>query len=392
MQESQSDKKEYQNKEKDINNYKISNDIETKINKILIGEESKNQAIHSLENKVNQIYNCLNRPFSSISYDNNNYQAKNYIAKNSVSNNSNFDNNFLESYLRKGEGELFITKALTSSEGQETLVSPNFYNQIIEEIYISSPLRQLASREVISSNSLDLIIAEGELATGWVRETEERKDTENPKLRKEQIFVHELYAQPKASQALIDDNSINIESWLARKLADSFLRAENEAFINGDGQNKPYGILNYVNEVENIEFKKEEFNADSLLSLINKLDENYLPNATFLMHRSVLSLIQKFKDKDGRFIWQHALSEAFKPSIFGFPVVCSSNMPMIDQQEKPIIAFGDFKIAYKIVDRSGINIMKDPYTEKPFVKFYSVKRVGADLIIPEALKFLKFAA
>ena len=126
-----------------------------------------------------------------------------------------------------------------------------------------------------------------------------------------------------------------------------------------------------------------------LLDLINSLDEEYLVNATFLMNRTTLSDIQKLKDESGRFIWQQSLSESLKQTIFGIPIICSPNMPSI-KADSLAIAIADFKSAYKIVDRSGINLMRDPYTDKPFVKFYSVKRVGGDVINQAAIKFAKF--
>lgn len=125
--------------------------------------------------------------------------------------------------------------------------------------------------------------------------------------------------------------------------------------------------------------------TDNLLYFINSLKEEYLANATLLMNRATLSEVQKLKDNQGRFIWQQSLSESFKQTIFGIPVICSSNMKPVDK-DTAAIAIGDFKSGYKIVDRSGINIMRDPYTEKPFVKFYAVKRVCGDVVNPEAIK------
>lgn len=128
---------------------------------------------------------------------------------------------------------------------------------------------------------------------------------------------------------------------------------------------------------------------EMLIDLINSMDEEYLANATFLMNRTTLSEIQKLRDGNGRFIWQQSLSESFGQTIFGIPIVCCSNMPSI-KQNACAIAIGDFKAAYKIVDRMNINIMRDPYTEKPFVKFYAVKRVGGDVINQAAIKLAKF--
>ncbi len=174
---------------------------------------------------------------------------------------------------------------------------------------------------------------------------------------------------------MIDDSAIRIESWLIERLRDSFVKAENDAFINGDGKKRPQGILSgYHDKIEHFDMG-EQVTAEKLLDFINLLDEEYLANASFLMNRTTLSFIQKLQDNNGRFIWQQSLSDSLKQTIFGVPVVCCSEMPSI-KKDNIAIAIGDFKSAYKIIDRGGINIMRDPYTDKPFVKFYAVKRVG----------------
>ena len=124
--------------------------------------------------------------------------------------------------------------------------------------------------------------------------------------------------------------------------------------------------------------------------MINSLDEGYLANASFIMNRKTLSLVQGLKDEEGRFIWNQSLANPLKQTIFGISVVVSSYMPDLGG-DKLAVALGDFKSAYKIVDRSGINIMRDPFTEKPFIKFYAVKRVGGDVVNPSAIKLAKFA-
>ncbi|KJV93245.1 phage major capsid protein, HK97 family [Rickettsia amblyommatis str. Darkwater] len=149
---------------------------------------------------------------------------------------------------------------------------------------------------------------------------------------------------------------------------------ENNAFINSNGIKKPRDILSPNHDkIEKIKMGNK-ITADGLLDFINSLKEAYLVNATLLMNRITLSEVQKLKEHQGRFIWQSSLSGSFKQTIFGVLVVCSSAMPPIDK--KGNIAIGDFKAGYKIVDRSGINIIRAPYTEKHFVKFYAVKRVG----------------
>jgi HK97 family phage major capsid protein len=294
----------------------------------------------------------------------------------------------LENFIRKGEAGTLTTKSLTSApESGGVAINNAMHEQIISAIRARSPMRSIASIENISTRALEVILEDRNFACGWVAEDAERKATDNAALIKKTIQTYEIFAQPKATQSLLNDAAINIESWLIDRLADQFTRLENEAFINGDGEGKPFGILKNT-DVASIE--SSNITVESLLEMINSLDEAYMANASFLMNRTTLSAIQSLKDKNERFIWQPSLSDPLKQTIFGISVVLSANMPDIEAGKCPI-ALGDFKSAYKIVDRSDINIMRDPYTEKPFVKFYAVKRVGGDVINPEAMAFMKIA-
>ncbi|WP_341764542.1 phage major capsid protein [Candidatus Tisiphia endosymbiont of Beris chalybata] len=335
-------------------------------------EELPYLKINKLQDRIHNLENFLSRPEIDTRQD--------LEHKNAFSN-----------YIRQGNKGEIIEKAMQgSNDDGGVLLVPTLYNNIISEMHSRSPMRQLASTSIISSNALDIVIEEGSFSSGWVGEVEARDDTTTSKLKQQRIFVHELYAQPKASQTLINDSAIRIDNWLIECLRDSFVKAENDAFINGDGKKKPKGILSKDHN------KIDKFNMGSsvsvsgLLDLINLLDADYAANASFLMHRSTLSEIQKLQDNNGRFIWQQSLSESLTQTIFGIPVICCSEMMTI----KPgniAIALGDFRLAYKIVDRSGINIMRDPYTDKPFVKFYAVKRVGGDVINQRAIKFGLFS-
>lgn len=327
--------------------------------------------IKQLESKVSDIETVLDRPSIGMSH--------------------NFEDKSFADYLRKGDMSGFETKSFSSgAEEGGVLLIPALYSKIIAGITAKSPMRQLASVETISTNVLDVIIEDGKFDTGWVADGAARDETNTPKLQSKKISVHELYAQPKATQRLLDDSAINLESWLNERLRDSFVRAENKSFFQGDGENQPVGILHYGEEaIERVKAEKAgAIDPEDILNLINALDESYLANASLVMHRSTLCEIQKLQDENGRFIWQPAISDAHPQTLFGVPVVCASNMPVF-KEGNLAIALGDFKAAYKIVDRSGIAMMRDPYTEKPFVKFYAVKRVGGDVVNPKALKFLK---
>ncbi|RYE05672.1 MAG: phage major capsid protein [Rickettsiaceae bacterium] len=329
--------------------------------------------LNKIENEINTIHSFLARP--EINFED------------SLSNHGSFNE-----YVRKGiKSPELVTKALSGNDDEgKVLLTPTLYHKVLGGLTTRSPMRQLASVDTISTNALDIVIEDDKFTCGWVGETDARGDTQTPKLVQKRIIVHEVFAQPKATQRLIDDSTMSIEHWLTERLRDHFLRVENDAFINGDGNKKPLGILANNSHIKEINVGNR-VTPDILIDLINSLDESYLANATFLMNRVTLAEIQKLKDNDGKFIWQPSLSDSIKQTIFGIPIVCCAEMPNIGA-DKCAIAIGDFKAGYKIVDRAGINIMRDPYTDKPFVKFYAVKRVGGDIVNPNAISLAKFSA
>jgi HK97 family phage major capsid protein len=354
-----------------VRNHKKDNNMDTE----LITKEIDNMNIkmNLFTEKMNMMDTILTRPDAP---DSARHECK-----------TDFNN-----YIRTGNQLNLMQKSLSSSEDEAgVIVVPSLYNNIITQINARSPMRQLSSCDTISTNALDIIIENGSFAGGWIGETENRDTTVTPKLIQHRIFVHELYAQPKASQALLNDSALPIENWLIDKLQDSFVRAENEAFIHGDGKKKPKGILSKDHKKIDIMEMKENITASKLLDMISMLDEEYLHNATFMMNRRTLAEVQKLQDGNGRFIWQQSISESLKQTIFGIPVVCCAHLDSITNNSI-FIVLADFKSAYKIVDRANINIMRDPYTDKPFVKFYAVKRVGGDVINQNAIKFAKFIA
>ncbi|KAF8818806.1 phage major capsid protein [Rickettsia endosymbiont of Cardiosporidium cionae] len=300
----------------------------------------------------------------------------------------------VDDFIRKGNiDEKIIKKSLNSSNNNEgsVVLESTLYRQIISSISEQSIIRKLASIESISSNAFEVIKDQGIFNSGWVGEIDARDTTETPQLIKQSIPVHELYAQPKATQTLIDDSYIDMDKWITEKLSESFSKMENEAFINGDGNKKPSGILyDPEDKVQKISVGLDNITIDAniLLNLLNALDPSYTNDATFLMNRTTLSALQSLQDQMGRFIWQQSIEDKMKQTIFGVPVVCCSNMPSINAGTVPVV-LGNFKHAYKIIDRNTITLMRDPYTEKPFIKFYAVKRVGGAVISPDAMVFLK---
>lgn len=315
-------------------------------------------------------------------------------------------------FVRKGQDAGLIAlekKAMTAGNDPEGgyLVPSELAQRIVQRQRDLTPLRQLATVMEVSSDALEMLSDRNEAEANWVAETAARAETTTPSLGKVRIPVHEISAQPKASQKLLDDAQINVEEWLATKVADRFARREADAFINGDGVTKPRGLLTYGvsgNDDEARSWGQLQYiasgaaggfastnPADKLLDMIYKLKASYLPKASWLMPRSVSAGIRKLKGGDGNYLWQISLQSGQPPTLLGFPVFFSEDMPAIAANSLSL-AFGDFGETYTIVDRTGIRLLRDPYTDKPNVKFYTTKRVGGDVVNFDAIKLMRFSA
>lgn len=350
-----------------------------------------NNALEQYKSRLDQVETSMVRPAAGIEY-----------SGLSVSENREHKQAFCR-YLRKGAEEdlaFLERKALSVNSDPDGgyLVTPHVSDSIIRTVFETSPMRQIAAVENISSDSLEILEDRDEAAAGWTTETAAVTETDSPEFGKKIIPVHELFAQPKATQKLIDDSSIDIEEWLAGKLADIFSRKENTAFISGDGVGKPRGILTYADgtswgEIEQvISGDDADVTADSIVQLYYALKEDYAHHATFLMNRATAQQVRLLKESTtDQYLWQPGLTAGSPDTLLGLPVMQAADMPT-PANGSLSVALGDFSRAYQIVDRTGVRVLRDPYTEKPFVKFYSTKRVGGDVVNFEAIKLLKLSA
>jgi len=304
-------------------------------------------------------------------------------------------------YLRKGHEkglEDLQLKALSVGTDPEGgyLVTPQMSSDITKIIFESSPIRQLASVETISTDSLDVIDDVQEFGAGWTGETTAVTETTNALVGKRSIPVMDMFAQPKATQKLLDDAGVNIEAWLNEKIADRFARLEATAFVSGTGVSQPRGILTYASgtswgQIQQVNSGTSGVvTADGVINLFYALKEGYMANASFLANRSVVGALRLLKETTNQYIWQPGLASGQPDTLLGRPVYMASDMPVAAANSLSI-AVGDFKRAYKIVDRIGMRMMRDPFTEKPFVKFYATKRVGGDVTNFEAIKIQRLA-
>ena len=308
-------------------------------------------------------------------------------------------------YLRKGVEQslqAFESKAMsTQSEADGGYSVPaQLADFMIHTIFDTSPIRQVANVVNIGNDAFEVLVSAADTEASWVTEAQVRNETMTPTLNKIRIPVQEMSAAPRASQRLLDDSSFNVEEYLAGEIADKFARLENAAFVNGTGVNQPRGYLTYPNGTAwgQIEQVKTGVNggwsasapADSLLDLMARLKSSYLNESVWLMNRTLLADIRKFRDTTGQYIWQPGLGAA-PTSLLGYPVYLAEDMPS-KATGNLSVAFGNFKRGYMVVDRVGIRLLRDPYSAKPFVIFYTTKRTGGDVVNFEAIKLLQFAA
>jgi HK97 family phage major capsid protein len=316
----------------------------------------------------------------------------------------------LQHYMRKGStGKLaeFQAKAMSVDSNADGgyWVMPDTTGRIVTKVFESSPMRQYAAVQGISTDALEGDYDLDEAGSGWVSERGTRAETTTPQTGQWRIPTHELYAEPRATQKLLDDSMVDPEAWLSGKVSVKFARDEANAFVVGDGNGKPRGFLTYADGVPTkgawkvIERVKTGVDAnfaaapagpDIFFDLLGKMKDEYLNGAIWAMNRFTRAAARKLKDTDGNYHMQMDVTQGLRITILGFPVVAFNDMPNYNVADALAIAFGNFGAAYQIVDRIGIRVLRDPYTAKPYVKFYTTKRVGGDVINHEAIKVAQF--
>jgi HK97 family phage major capsid protein len=285
------------------------------------------------------------------------------------------------------------------------LVPADMSGRIITRIFETSPIRQIASVLTIGSDRLEGMNDLDEADAGWVGETGTRSDTDTPQVGKYEIPVHEMYAMPRATQKLLDDAAIDVEAWLAGKVADKLARTENAAFVTGNGVSKPHGFTAYTTAatadgsrtwgtLEHIlsgasaDFAASD-PADKLFDVEAAMKPALLAGARWVTRRSVIAKVRKFKSTDDQYLWQPGLQAGAPASLIGYPITLAEDMPAL-AADSLSMALGNFAEGYQIVDRLGVRVLRDPFTAKPYVRFYTTKRTGGAVVNFDAIKFLKF--
>jgi HK97 family phage major capsid protein len=313
-----------------------------------------------------------------------------------------------EGYIRKGDDHgLSAIESKAMSIGSNVdggyLVPQETEAEIGRLLSKASPMRQIADVRQVSSSIYKKPFASTGAASGWVGEAVARPQTNSPVLAELQFPAMELYAMPAATQALLDDSAVNLDEWIAREIETVFAEQESEAFIVGNGVNKPKGFMDYP-KIANATWTWGNTGyiatgvaggfaatnpSDKLVDLIYATKAGYRQNGRWVLNRSTQAAVRKFKDGQGNYLWQPAATADGNAMLLSFPVIESEYMPDI-ATDSHAIAFGDFKRGYLIVDRVGVRMLRDPYSTKPYVLFYTTKRVGGGIQDFDAIKTLKF--
>lgn len=316
---------------------------------------------------------------------------------------------FADAYLRKGIEAGFEAKKLSIGvAGEGGLAVPLEIDQRIESTLKQvSPIRQIADVVKVGSANYRKLVATGGFASGWVSEVAGRPETATPVFAEVAPPMGEIYANPAATQAMLDDAGFDVEGWLANEIAVEFARAEAVAFVSGSGTGQPKGFLTYP--VATTADATRPFGtvqylpsgaagafvatnpADRLVDMVHALRAPYRQGAAWVMNSNTIATIRKFKDTTGDFIWRNGLQAGEAPTLLGYPVVEVDAMPDIGANSLSI-GFGQFRSAYVVAERGETAVLRDPYSNKPFVHFYATRRVGGALVNSEALKLMRFSA
>ena len=311
---------------------------------------------------------------------------------------------FVRKGIDNGLGDLQAKALQIGTEADGGYAVPEELDRnIIELLKDTSPMRQVCNQITVGSPDYKRLVSLGGAGSGWVGETEERPATGTPTLGHISAFMGEIYANPQATQTSLDDIFFNAEGWLGDEVSREFSEKEGSAFTSGNGVNKPKGYLAYDMTLETDKvrtFGKLQklisgvaggLTADNLIDLIHALKAGYRANARFMMSNLTVSYVRKLKDERGDYIWQPGLTLGQPSTLLSYSITENEDMP--DRAaDANAVSFGDFKRGYTIVDRIGTRVLRDPYTNKPNVGFYTTKRVGGMLVDSQAVKILTLSA
>jgi HK97 family phage major capsid protein len=314
----------------------------------------------------------------------------------------------LRAYINNGdESQLLELQGKAMSVGSDPdggYAVPEYLDREVENLeHDSSAIVRLARTVTTASNGYKKVVNLRGTTSGWVGETDARGETATPKLSVIDITIGELYANPKLTQSMIDDAMFDAEGFISSEIGEEFSDQLGAALLNGDGVNKPKGILTKtvtaekdgvrafgsLQSVTSIAAAVIEFN--DLQKLKSSLRAKYRKGAAWIMNENTALSLSMIKDLNGQYIWRDAVADGQPDTLFGYPVEIDENAPDIAPGAYPVL-FGNFLRGYYIVRRTGRRLLRDPFTSKPYVNFYTTERVGGDVVNSECIKLLKINA
>ncbi|WP_331708657.1 phage major capsid protein [Pandoraea sputorum] len=306
-----------------------------------------------------------------------------------------------KAHVKKGDVQAALNKGADDQGGYLTPIE--WDRTITNKLVLQSPMRQICQVISVSKAGFSKLFNMGGTGSGWVGETDPRPQTSTGTFASLTFGQGEIYANPAATQGILDDAEIDLETWLAGEVDTQFSKQEGPAFAAGDGVKKPTGILTYVTGGANATAHPfgaigvvnsgaaASITSDGIIDLIYDLPSAFTGNARFTMNRNTQRLVRKLKDGQGNYLWQPSFVAGQPATLAGYPVTEMPDMPDVAANSIPIL-FGDFHQSYLIIDRIGVRVLRDPYTAKPYVLFYTTKRVGGGLLNPEPMRAMKIAA
>ncbi|WP_144149358.1 phage major capsid protein [Paraburkholderia sp. BCC1884] len=305
-----------------------------------------------------------------------------------------------KAHVKRGDINASLNKGADEQGGYLTPVE--WDRTITSKLVLVSPMRQICQVQSVSKAGFSKLFNMRGTSSGWVGETDNRPQTNTASFASLAFGQGEIYANPAATQGILDDSEIDLETWLAGEVQTEFAKQEGLAFVSGDGSKKPAGILTYIAGGANaavhpfgaIEVVNSgaaaDITSDGIIDLIYDLPSAFTGNARFTMNRNTQRSVRKLKDGQGNYLWQPSYVGGQPATLAGYPVTEMPDMPDVAANSTPIM-FGDFQQSYLIIDRIGVRVLRDPYTAKPYVLFYTTKRVGGGLLNPEPMRAMKVA-
>lgn len=383
-----------------------------RLNKELDDLQQKMKDAAKTSEKVSEMEKRLARPGQKDGKDTIDPQEEKYFA--------GFTN-----YLRKGDDRQLIDISRNQNEFKNVLnhfeqkdgmaivgdatggfmVPPTWANRVVAKQYETTPMRKYATVMTTTGDSIEFPTDPSDIGGGWVGETDARPVTSGLTPGKDRIDVQEVYAMPKLTQKLLDDNGFNLEAYLSKRITDKLARLQNAAFITGDGIKSPRGITTYTTSTADDSSRawgtvqvfgtgvSGDFAAsnpgDILSNVVGSLKAPLQAGSNWFMPRSVQAKIRQFKTSALGYIWEPSLVAGAPDKLLGYPVELAQDMPALAANSLSL-AFGNFGEAYTIVDRMGIRMLRDNLTVKGYVLFYTTQRVGGGVVNSEAYKLVKF--